>query len=91
MSYENVNGRKVRTRFYYIYKISFLCGEPEGRYYIGKRTYFGSDIESDNYTGSGHFCSAYFKKYGSILGETYNKEILEINETQEINQEREIY
>lgn len=55
MNYENVNGRKVRTRFYYIYKISFLCGEPKGRYYIGKRTYFGSDIESDNYTGSGRF------------------------------------
>lgn len=90
---ENVNGnvRVDRQTFYYIYKIHFLKGFPSGRYYIGKRTYFGKDISSDNYTGSGTFCFAYFKKYGAIEGETYIKEILEINPSQEVNSQREDY
>ena len=85
------NVRLERKRFYYIYKITFLCGSPEGRYYYGKRTYYGHSIEADNYTGSGLFCFAYFKKYGTILNETYTKEIIEVNETQEQNRDREVF
>ena len=82
---------KKRSYHYYIYKIIFLKGDPINRYYIGKRSYYGFDINSDSYTGSGTFCFAYFKKYGAILGETYLKEILEVNDTQEINRDREDY
>jgi hypothetical protein len=27
-----------KEKIHFIYKIYFLCGEPEGRYYIGKHT-----------------------------------------------------
>lgn len=82
---------KKRAYHYYIYKITFLKGNPINRYYIGKRSYYGFDIDSDSYTGSGTFCFAYFKKYGTVLGETYTKEILEVNESQSVNQKREEY
>lgn len=82
---------KKRKYFYYIYKITFLKGNPKNRYYLGKRTYFGFEIEKDTYTGSGLFCFAYFKKYGIIEGETYLKEIIEINLDQETNRKREEY
>ena len=85
------NVRKQRKHFHYIYKIHFLCGYPSGRYYLGKRTYYGPSIDDDKYTGSGTFCFAYFKKYGKIAGETYIKEILEINPSVEVNAEREKY
>jgi len=78
----------VKT-FHYIYKIIFLCGYPTGRYYLGKRTYNGTDMQKDPYTGSGNFCKAYFKKYGVVYGETYLKEIIEINPSKKINKERE--
>ena len=81
--------RKNKKVFHYIYKIHFLCGFPAGRYYIGKRTYFGSSLENDRYTGSGNFCFAYFEKYGVVQGETFIKEILEINPSKEINAYRE--
>lgn len=81
--------RKKKQTFHYIYKIHFLCGFPTGRYYIGKRTYRGYELSKDGYTGSGRFCFAYFKKYGAIVGETYIKEILEINPSKEINGIRE--
>lgn len=74
---------------HYIYKIHFLCGFPSGRYYIGKRSFKGSDLSTDKYTGSGNFCFAYFKKYGVTEGITYIKEILEINPTKGINAIRE--
>lgn len=74
---------------YYIYKIIFLCGEPKNRYYLGMRTFKGDDIKNDTYKGSGRFCKKYFHKYGGILGKTYLKEILEINESHEINLKRE--
>ena len=77
--------------FHYIYKIIFLCGKPSGRYYYGKRTYYGVAVENDNYTGSGLFCFAYFKKYGVIEGKTYIKEIIEINPNLETNCIRENY
>ena len=73
---------------FYIYKIHFLCGFPSGRYYIGKHKHTG-DLNNDKYTGSGNFCKAYFKKYGKKEGITYIKEILEINPSEEINNQRE--
>lgn len=82
--------KKVRKKkFHYIYKIHFLCGFPAGRYYIGKRTYCGTSIDKDSYTGSGKFCRDYFSKYSSVAGETYIKEILEINPSVDVNSYRE--
>ena len=85
----NENENVKRQYYHYIYKIVFLKGEPEGRYYLGKRTYFGISIDKDSYTGSGLFCIAYFKKYGAIDGETYLKEIIEINTSVKENKLRE--
>lgn len=79
---------KQRNYIHYIYKINFLCGKS-GRYYLGKRSYYGLDINNDKYTGSGNFCIQYFSKYGKIEGKTYTKEILEVNENQKINKDRE--
>lgn len=73
---------------YYIYKIHFLCGFPTGRYYIGKHIHYGT-LDTDKYAGSRNFCKAYYKKYGKILGETYLKEIIEINPSEDINSLRE--
>lgn len=75
---------------HYIYKIIFLRGYPCGRYYLGKRSYSGDDLAKDLYSGSGSFCKAYFKVYGKKLGDTYIKEIIEINPSAEINRLREI-
>lgn len=47
------------------------------------------DLNNDKYCGSGIFCRDYFKKYGALLGETYLKEIIEINPSKEINRQRE--
>lgn len=74
---------------HYIYKIHFLCGFPSGRYYIGKRTYKGSNLKNDDYTGSGNFCKEYFYKYKKLEGVTYIKEILEINPSWKVNRIRE--
>lgn len=74
---------------HYIYRIDFLCGEP-GRYYLGKRSYKGKNIENDKYGGSGCFCKEYYKKYGKVKGETYNITILEINSSVKENSSREI-
>ena len=79
MSRRKQRKKNKKKRFHYIYKIHFLCGFPAGRYYIGKRTYCGSSIDKDSYTGSGRFCKEYFSMYSPIAGETYIKEILEIN------------
>jgi hypothetical protein len=76
-------GRGKKQHF--IYKIHFLCGYPTGRYYLGKHTGY----IDDTYAGSGRFCFAYYKKYGKIAGETYIKEILEINPSKKINNDRE--
>ena len=76
---------------HYIYKIHFLCGYPSGRYYIGKHTHNGADLSTDRYTGSGVFCFHYFKKYGRKPGITYIKEILEINPSKKINDDRELF
>ena len=81
--------RRNKKKFHYIYKIHFLHGFPSGRYYIGKRSYYGYDINQDYYLGSGRFCSSYFDVYGKVAGESYIKEILEINPSKEINAKRE--
>ena len=73
---------------HYIYRIDFLCGDP-GRYYLGKRTFRWKNVNNDSYAGSGDFCKEYYNKYGKICGETYNKTILEINNSWEINRQRE--
>lgn len=83
------NIKQEKQKFHYIYKITFLCGEPEGRYYLGKRSFCGDSIEKDKYAGSGNFCFSYYKKHGKILGKTYIKEIVEINLDKEINRCRE--
>lgn len=76
-----------KQKYHYIYKITFLCGEHKDCYYIGKRT---TPNKTDNYyVGSGIFVKRYFKKYGKIAGETYIKEILEYNDSKEVNAERE--
>lgn len=85
------NKNENMKTFHYIYKIIFLRGFPTGRYYIGKRTFHGVSMDNDKYVGSGKFCKVYFKKYGKVFGETYIKEILEINPSWEINREREKY
>ena len=74
---------------HYIYRIDFLCGEQQGRYYLGKRTYHWKNIENDSYAGSGNFCSSYYKKYGKIKEKTYRKTIIEINESLLLNEQRE--
>lgn len=73
---------------HYIYRIDFLCGEP-GRYYLGKRSYRGRDINKDKYGGSGNFCFTYYEKYGQIVNVTYRKIIIEINKTFNDNRCRE--
>lgn len=69
-------------KHYYIYKITFLCGNLAGCYYIGKRTTI-KNIEDDNYFGSGVIPKKYYKKYPPIIGETIQKEILEICNSKE--------
>lgn len=76
-------------KIYYLYKIIFLCGSPEGRYYLGKRAYSGSNANEDSYAGSGAFPKMYYKYYGKKLNITYIKEILEYNETAKDNGLRE--
>lgn len=83
------NENLERRYYHYIYKIIFLKGSPENRYYYGKRSFYGISIEDDKYTGSGNFCFAYFKKYGTIEGETYIKEIIEENPDIDTNRDRE--
>ena len=74
-----------KEKIHFIYKIYFLCGEPEGRYYIGKHTGY----KNDSYGGSGTFCKRYYKKYGKIPDKTFKREIIEINVDKETNRLRE--
>lgn len=71
---------------HYIYKITLLCGNLTGKYYLGKHT---TNNIKDGYAGSGKIVSDYFKKYGKRKGITYSKEILEYNDTMETNSQRE--
>lgn len=58
----------------YIYKITFLKGNHTGHYYIGQHS---TENINDGYLASGLFPVRYFKKYGTIEGETYIREIVE--------------
>lgn len=58
---------------YYVYKITCLMDEWNGKFYIGK--HFGK--VDDNYTGSGRLIKEYFAKYGRVNGVTYIKEIID--------------
>ena len=71
---------------YYIYKITLLKGSLKGHYYIGKHK---TDKEKDYYAGSGIMVKSYYKKYGKKKGVTYEKEIVEYNPTEEVNNLRE--
>ena len=83
----------MEKRFHYIYKITLLCGSKKGYYYFGKRTtrpwQKNPSVIDDGYAGSGTVVKNYFNKYGKILNETYIKEIVEFNESFEINSKRE--
>ena len=59
-------------KFYYVYKITCLMDDWNGKFYIGK--HFGS--EDDSYAGSGKLINQYFKQYGKVKDETYVKEII---------------
>lgn len=65
---------------YYIYKIICLCDEWNGKFYIGK--HYGT--LDDNYTGSGRLIKEYFSKYEKIKGLTYDKQILEVGDENNI-------
>ena len=67
-----------KKKYYYIYKITFLCGKLKGKYYIGKKVGYKSDMVNDGYFGSGIVCTKYYKKYPPVIGETVIKEILEV-------------
>lgn len=74
---------------HYVYKITFLSGSLCGHYYIGKRSYNGSNIDRDTYCGSGKICDDYFKTHKKILNETYKKDILKICDTEKDAYEEE--
>ena len=59
-------------KFYYVYKITCLMDDWNGKFYIGK--HFGT--EDDSYAGSGKLIIQYFKHYGKVKDETYIKEII---------------
>ena len=65
---------------YYIYKITCLMDEWNGKFYIGK--HYGK--LDDNYTGSGRLIREYFSKYEKIKGLTYDKEVLEVGDENSI-------
>lgn len=74
--------------YHYIYEIQPLIGNLKGKYYIGKHTTSANPF-NDNYAGSGKILQNYYKKYGKIKGVTYNKVILEFNNSTEANSNRE--
>ena len=61
----------MKNRF--IYKITCLCGDYKGKYYIGQHT---TDDINDGYAGSGIKINEYYSKYGKRLNETYKFKIL---------------
>lgn len=61
----------MKNRF--IYKITCLCGDYKGKYYIGQHT---TDAINDGYAGSGIKINEYYSKYGKRLNETYKFKIL---------------
>lgn len=75
--------------YHYIYKTTLLLGDLAGKYYYGKRTTYKKPEEDTDYTGSGNIVKNYFNKYEKVPGVSHIKEIIETNETKEINAERE--
>lgn len=59
-----------------------------GKMYVGKHTYKGSDSYDKHYLGSGYILKRAIKKYGK---ENFTQEILEYNSSKEENAQREIY
>ena len=68
---------------HYTYKIT---NNINGKFYIGKRTYNGHDINKDSYMGSGVHIKRAIKKYGVL---NFTKEILGVFETAELAYEHE--
>lgn len=62
--------------YYYIYKITCLCGSFKGKYYIGQRQSNKPFEKDTKYCGSGAKIQRYYKKYGKIEGVTYIKELI---------------
>lgn len=59
--------------YYYIYKITCLCGSFKNHYYLGRHK---TKKLNDGYAGSGVKINKYYDKYGKIENKTYIKEIL---------------
>lgn len=77
-------------KFHYIYKITCLCGNLNGYYYIGKHSTTHDDPLDDGYYGGGVIIRNYYKKYPPQIGVTITKEILELNEDVVSNSKREL-
>lgn len=60
-------------KYRFIYKITCLCGDYKGKYYIGQHS---TDNINDGYAGSGVKINEYYSKYGKILNITYKFKIL---------------
>lgn len=70
-------------KYYYIYKITCLCGNLKDHYYYGQHR---TDNLNDGYAGSGNILLYYYKKYGKIENKTYKKEIIEFaNSSDDLN------
>lgn len=80
----------MENRFY-IYKITLLCGSLADHYYYGKHKMRNNRKNplTDGYFGSGTIVKDYFKKYGKKRNETFIKEIIEFNNSEDENCERE--
>ena len=61
---------------YYVYKVTCLCGDWNGKFYIGK--HYGK--LDDGYTGSGRLIMQYFNEYDKIKDVTYVKEIIDMGD-----------
>ena len=81
----------MEEKWYYIYKITLLCGKLANHYYYGmhKRNSLDIDPIDDKYYGSGKIVNDYYGKYPFEQGVTAIKEIIEYNDTKKINAERE--
>lgn len=61
------------TKYRFIYKITCLCGDWKGKFYIGQHT---TDNLDDGYAGSGIKIREYYSIYGKKLNVTYKIKIL---------------
>lgn len=69
----------MEQKYRYIYKITCLCGDWKGKYYIGQHT---TKNLNDGYAGSGVRINEYYSKYRKSIN-TYRKEILAYADTQQ--------